>query len=168
MSKAFTRDENEGPEDLGLPERETLLPDGARNYLTAEGAERLRAELARLVGDERPPLLAALPDPDAKRQLAKLHERLSLIEQSLERAEIVDAPTDRDRVGFGSKVTVRESSGEEVEYRIVGVDETDFENGLISWTSPLAKALLQRRAGETVTLDTPGGVETLEILQIAN
>jgi transcription elongation factor GreB len=70
MSKAFTREENAGPEIPDLPPLVSPLPEGARNYMTATGAQRLRDELAQLVNEKRPPLATATDDPDAKRQVA--------------------------------------------------------------------------------------------------
>ncbi len=167
MSKAFTREENEGPAFDDLPERESTLPEGARNYLTAEGLAGLRAELARLIAEVRPPLLDAVDDADAKRQLAKTNERIFELERSLETAEVPSPSVDPSRISFGSTVRVREGNGDEVVYRIVGVDETDFDHGRISWTSPLSRALSQKRVGDIVTLATPGGPERLEILHVS-
>src|SRR5689334_13489521 len=114
MSKAFTRDENEGPEipDV-LPTPSSLAP-GAKNYITPGGAEKLRAELQRLVGGTRPELAEARDDPDAKRQLSRLDQRIRQLEESLRAAEIVEPPDDSpDVVRFGAFVTVRESDGSE-------------------------------------------------------
>ena len=69
MSKAFTREETDGPDIPELPPLASVLPAGAKNYITAKGAQSLRDELAHLVNRIRPPLAAATDDPDAKRQL---------------------------------------------------------------------------------------------------
>src|SRR2546423_15605640 len=90
MSKAFTRDENEGPDiPDGVP---TLSPlaAGPKNYITPQGAQKLRDELQRLVEVTRPELVDARDDPDAKRQLARVDQRISQLEESLHAAEIVD------------------------------------------------------------------------------
>src|SRR2546423_14446771 len=118
MSKAFTRDQNEGPDipDI-LPTASSLAP-GSKNYITPEGAEKLRAELQRLVEVTRPELVEARDDPDAKRQLARLDQRILQLEESLQAAEIVEPP--RDSLGgirFGAYVTVREPHGNETRYR---------------------------------------------------
>src|ERR1043165_2635157 len=168
MSKAFTRDENEGPEipDL-LPTASSLVP-GAKNYITPQGAQKLRDELQRLVEVTRPQLIDARDDPDAKRQLARLDQRVRQLEESLQSAEIVGPPGgSEDVVRFGACVTVRESNGEETTYRIVGVDETDAENNWVSWKSPIAKALLNRKRGERIRFKFPSGEETLEIKEVS-
>ncbi len=168
MSKAFTREENDGPDIPNLPPLASTLPEGARNYITAAGAEQLREELGQLVNDRRPSLVvAATDDPDAKRQLAALDQRIFQLEQSLQTAEVVSPPKgEHDTVRFGATVTVREASGEESIYRIVGVDETDFDRGWVSWQSPIARALLNARRGERVRFKFPSGEEDLEIVAV--
>jgi len=166
MSKAFTR-EDDLPEP-SIPRRPlSSLPSGAKNYLTPDGARRLRAELGRLVETERP-RVPALPDPaTAKEQLRVLDERIEHLTQSLGSAVIVDPPAGpENRVRFGATVTVRERSGEESRYRIVGVDEADADRGWVSWLSPIARALVNAQLGHRVTLKLPSGVEELEIISI--
>jgi len=166
MSKAFTRDENEGPEIPDLIPPPSILAPGAKNYITPEGAQKLRDELKRLVEIARPELAAVKDDSDAKRQLARLDQRIMQVEESLQSAEIVSPPDDRGVVRFGASVTVRASDKTETTYRIVGVDETDAENSWVSWMSPIAKALLNRRRGEQIRFKFPSGEETLEIINI--
>ncbi|HEX8077355.1 MAG TPA: GreA/GreB family elongation factor [Chthoniobacterales bacterium] len=167
MSKAFTRDENEGPDIPEVPPTASLLAPGAKNYITPEGARKLREELQRLVEVTRPGLVEARDDPDAKRQLARVDQRIMQLEESLHAAEIVEpASGPIDVVRLGTYVTVVESSGEETTYRIVGVDETDADNNWVSWMSPIARALLNRKRGEQVRFKFPSGEETLEIKEV--
>ena len=168
MSKAFTRDENEGPEVPDLPPTSSPLAPGAKNYITPQGAQKLRDELQRLVEVTRPQLVDARDDPDAKRQLARVDQRISQLEESLHAAEIVEPVNGpADIVRFGAYVTVREPDGNETRYRIVGVDETDLDNNWVSWMSPIAKALLNRKRGERIRFKFPSGEETLEIKEIS-
>jgi transcription elongation factor GreB len=167
VSKAFTRDENEGPDIPELVPTTSPLAPGAKNYITREGADKLRAELQRLVEVTRPELVDARDDPDAKRQLARLDQRILQLEESLQAAEIVDPPPNSsDVVRFGAYVTVREAGGTETCYRIVGVDETDLDNNWVSWMSPIAKALFNRKRGERIRFKFPSGEETLAIQEI--
>ena len=167
VSKAFTREENEGPDIPDLPARESALPFGSANYLTRSGADRLRDELARLVTEDRPRLVDASSDPDAKRQLARLDQRVAQLEQSLDGAQVISHPPgDADRVTFGATVSIRESSGDTVKYRIVGADETGFDESHISWMSPIARALMGARAGDVVHFETPAGDEQLAVTAI--
>jgi transcription elongation factor GreB len=168
MSKAFTREENEGPDLPDLPPTTSALPPGAKNYMTRAGADRLRAQLARLIERERPRLTQeAADDPDVKRRLGLIDQRIFQLEQSLQTAEVISPPTDPPgTVTFGSTVTVRGPDGEET-FRIVGVDETDHERGWVSWLSPVARALMNAKKGERVRFKYPCGEEDLEILGIS-
>ena len=169
MSKAFVResDSNDGEEVLRpLP----VLPTGARNYLTTEGAKRLQDELTQLLETDRPRFAADPTDPDNRRQLQVIDHRIRHLQQSLASAEIL-APgvrTHQDAARFGDTVTVREADGTTVKYRIVGVDEAGLEVHWISWQSPLAKALLAARRGEHVSFETPAGPTQLEVLDITS
>ncbi|NQU09980.1 GreA/GreB family elongation factor [bacterium] len=166
MSKAFTREQDDLPEQPVPRRPASALPPGATNYMTADGARRLRQELERLVGVERPRLAGAGGDSDAKRQLQALDERIHQLRESLVSAEVVnpaDGPVDEIRLG--ATVTIRDPDGEE-RYRIVGVDEADADRGWISWCSPLAKALLNARAGQRIRFRGPAGELDLEIVRV--
>jgi transcription elongation factor GreB len=166
MSKAFLRES-----DSELPPEPTpavsLLPLGAKNYITPTGAQRLRNELARLVDVDRPPLAANASDPENKRELLYLDQRIRRLRESLESAEIVEPPAEPDHVvRFGATVTVRESDGEVSRYRLVGVNEAEPEHGWISWSSPLAQALSNATQGDRVSFRAPGGPRELKILAV--
>lgn len=170
MSRAFTREDD--ARDAVVPRRVSPLPAGARNYLTASGAERLRAELVRLRDVERPRLLAATGEEggrgaDAKEELQRVEERLAYLQRSLASAEVVaPPPPPHDVVRLGARVTVREARGQETVYRIVGVDETDFEPEAVSWLAPISRALLNTRIGQKVPFKFPTGSTQLEIVSI--
>ena len=167
MSKAFTRDENEGPDIPDVILTPSVLAPGAKNYITPDGAEKLRAELQQLVEVTRPELAEARDDPDAKRQLARVDQRIRQLEESLLSAQVVEpAAEPRNVVRFGAWVTVRGSDGEETTYRIVGVDETDADNNWVSWMSPIARALLNRKRGEQIRFKFPSGEDRLEIKEV--
>jgi transcription elongation factor GreB len=167
MSKAFTREDDDAPDIPEFIPPASLLSPGAKNYITPEGAQKLREELQHLVEITRPSLAEAQDDPDAKRQLARLDQRIMQLEESLQSAEIVAPPSGpADVVRFGATVTVRESNGTETHYRIVGVDEMDLDRNWVSWMSPIAKALLNGRRGEHIRFKFPSGEETLEIIDI--
>lgn len=167
MSRAFVREADNAPE-LPLARQASALPLGAKNYLTAAGAARLREELRHHVELERPALVAASEDAEAKRKLLALDQRIQQLEESLRSAEIVPLPGAhaRDAVRFGATVTIRRSTGEEDVYRIVGVDEMDLERSWVSWASPIARALTNAHVGKRVRFKFPSGEENLEILKI--
>ena len=167
MSKAFTRESDDVP-DVSLPMRPSaLLPLGAKNYLTPGGVLRLRAELERLLGEERPRLAADPNDSDARRQLQLLDRRIHHVQHALQTATVTEPLAVADGVvHFGATVTVRDRLGMESSYRIVGVDETDLDQNWVSWLSPIAKALLNAKLGQRVRFKLPAGEEELEILRV--
>ena len=175
MSKAFTKESDDDGDDAAASRlRESSLPEGASNYITASGAARLRAELSELVTTARPAAqiaVAAIADiaatSEAKKRLAEIDRRIRDLTASLDSAEIVD-PSGQDaaRVLFGATVTVRDADDHELTYRIVGIDETDTRQGAVSWISPIARALLNQRVGDVVTFRFPKGEQELEILRI--
>src|SRR5206468_8339071 len=103
--------------------------------------------------------------------LREIDRRIRFLIKRLDAAEVVDPATPRDdetagQVFFGATVDVRNARGEPLTVSIVGVDEIDTARGYISWVSPMARALLKAREGETVVLRTPGGVEELEVVAV--
>lgn len=151
-------------------------------YLTAEGAEELRQELEELINVKRPALAALLKDAisqgdlsenadyiDAKEQQAFLEGRIMYLENLLHSAIIIDDDGDGplNKVQVGSEVSILGEGESEVEtYRIVGAAEADPRNGKISHESPMGAALLGKKVGETVSVDTPGGAWSVTIKSI--
>lgn len=167
MSKAFTR-EDDSPELPAPPRPVSVLPPGAKNYLTPRGAIRLRTELERLIELERPKFAAkAVEDEEAKRQLQPIDLRIQHLQHTLQTAVVTGPPATPDNVvRFGAIVSVRDRSGTGSTYQIVGVDETDLDENRVSWLSPIAKALLNSSLGQRVRFRLPGGDEELEIVSV--
>jgi transcription elongation factor GreB len=163
LSKAFTDEE---AADLPAVVRPRApLPNGVPNYVTAGGLAALRDELAAL-GAERTRAEAAANAKERGRALGALARRRAELEERIATAEVVAAPADgRDVVRFGARVGVLAADGGR-SYRIVGVDEADAASGAIAFTSPLARALLGKRRGDTVRLRAPRGDEELEIASV--
>jgi transcription elongation factor GreB len=179
MNKAFTKEtdqEEEEPEAAASP-----LPAGTKNYITPAGFKRLKDEALHLLDKERPELVKVIhwaasngdrsENADyiyGKRRLRQIDSRIRFLTKRLDNAVVVD-PAQReatDQVFFGATVTVSNAQGEEKTYSIVGIDETDLSRGRISWISPLAKALIKAREGDTVTVKTPGGDEKLDVVAV--
>ncbi len=149
-------------------------------YMTRKGAQAMRRELQHLWRVERPEVTAALTAAAAegdrsenaeyiyrKKQLAGIDRRIRYLSKRLEIVKVVDRPpADTARVFFGAWVTAEDDSGTRYRYRIVGADETDAERGWISVDSPVAKALLGKRAGDRVAVALPGGVQVFNISDI--
>jgi len=168
MSKAFTKEDDLG-ELPAVPRLVSPLAPGTKNYLTEDGFRALQRELGELKEIRRPPLVSvAQRDTEALSELLLLDQRIAYLEQSLRTAEVVSPDTGTaDRVRFGSTVKVRNQKGEETEYRIVGVDETDLDRNWVSWQSPIARALLNATLHQRVPFKFPSGQSELEIMSIA-
>jgi transcription elongation factor GreB len=167
MSKAFTREDDDAPEQPVAARPASALPPGAKNYLTPAGEQRLRAELDQVLITKH--TAASLPpeNNDTKRRLQSLDQRIAQLQNSLQSAVIVPPPAPpHDTVRFGATVKVRNRRGEESRYRIVGVDETDLDRDEVSWLSPIAKALLNAKLGQRVKFRFPAGEDELEIIRI--
>ncbi len=181
MNKAFVR-ESEGTDtddedDLRLPP----IPAGSKNYITPEGFGRLRAELKELIERERPKVVeivswaAANGDRSengdyiyGKRRLREIDRRIRFLTKRLDIAEVVDTSLQHgnDQIFFGATVRYADDAGREHTVTIVGIDETDPLGGKISWISPVARALRGAREGDSVSLPTPAGATTLEVLEV--
>ena len=171
MSKAFVR---ESEDDGEAPEVQPAPPP-AKNYISPAGYARLKQELKALVEVERPEVVRTVSwaakngdrsengdYPYGKKRLREIDRRVRFLIKRLEAAEVVDsAGRDSDQIFFGATVVLKDKT-----ITIVGIDETDSPRNHISWISPMAKALIKAREGDTVTLRTPGGVEELEILEV--
>lgn len=154
-----------------------------QQFLTAQGAAELRAELEELITVRRPRLAALLKEAisqgdlsenadytDAKEQQAFLEGRIRYLENLLRVATILDDREDGKTSGLaqpGLEVTVQMDGEPPETYRIVGAAEADPRSGKISNESPLGAALLGRRVGDTVRVQTPGGVVEFQIIKIA-
>jgi len=150
------------------------------NYMTPEGAKRLSAELDRLLRIERPQVVQQVADAAAqgdrsenaeyiygKRRLREIDRRVRFLTKRLESAEVVRPGTvGGDRVRFGANVTVEDEKGKRSRYCLVGPDESNPGKGLLSFQSPLGRALLNKRVGDTVTVNRPAGDVEVQILEI--
>lgn len=180
MSKAFTKETDAEADDEA--EAGPALPAGAKNYITPAGLQRLRDELAQLWNAERPKVVEivswAAGNGDrsengdylyGKRRLREIDRRVRFLRKRLEIAEPVDPnlQTNRAQVFFGATVTYIDEADMERTVRIVGVDEARQEHGEISWVSPVARALLKARVGDTVEVRTPQGRQSIEVIKIA-
>ncbi|MFY3329418.1 transcription elongation factor GreB [Achromobacter xylosoxidans] len=179
MNKAFVK-ESDNEDDDDLPQAQAL-PAGTKNYMTPEGYERLRGELTHLMNVERPSVVQvvswAASNGDrsengdylyGKKRLREIDRRMRFLTKRLDIAEVVDpaAQPNRDQVFFGATVLYSDKAGEDHTVTIVGVDEAEPLAGKISWISPVARALIKAREGDTVVLRTPGGIEELDILEV--
>jgi transcription elongation factor GreB len=184
MSKAFTKETDAADDDGlegGAPEGGAPLPSGLKNYMTPQGFAAMQDELKKLVREDRPKVVEtvawAAGNGDrsengdyiyGKQRLREIDRRIRYLTKRLESAEVVDPTrqTRRDQVFFGATVTYATEDGTENTITIVGVDEATSDAKRVSWVSPIARALLKAREGDTVDLNTPAGVETSEVVAI--
>ncbi|CUW37766.1 Transcription elongation factor GreB [Magnetospirillum sp. XM-1] len=178
MSKAFTK-ESDGDDEL--EDTPKGLPPGSKNYMRPQGFDALKAELAQLLKVERPKVVEvvswAAGNGDrsengdylyGKKRLREIDRRIRFLTKRIESAHVVDPEQQkkRDQVFFGATVTYANARDEEITITIVGIDEADLEQGLISWISPVARALLKAFEGDSVPVRTPSGIEMIEVVEI--
>ena len=162
MSRAFVKESDEEQASGELPERPL---SAAPNYVTAHGMEALRARLKDLQSEREQ--LAAAAEPMARQRLLEIKRDIRYFAAQIERATLVDLDgKPRDEVHFGARVTIRDEHGKDHSFHIVGDDEADVAAGSISWASPLAKALLGARVGDTVKWRRPAGASEVGIVAI--
>ena len=179
MNKAFVKESEDDDGDDDAPEAQ--LPAGTRNYMTKRGHVQIRTEFEHLVKVERPAIVQvvswAAGNGDrsengdyiyGKKRLREIDRRIRFLSKRLETAVIVDPTEQRnvEQVFFAATVTVCDAEGTEATYQIVGIDEANASQGMISWISPLARALLKAREGDTVRFDSHGGLRELDIVEV--
>jgi transcription elongation factor GreB len=179
MNKAFVKETDDDDDDLGLAL--PAIPAGAKNYITPAGHQRIKDELLHLIDVERPEVVRivswAAGNGDrsengdyiyGKRRLREIDRRIRFLTKRLDIAEVVDPSLHHghDQVFFGATVSYETHTGEKHVVTIVGIDEIDPLHGKISWISPVARALTKAHEGDSVMLQTPGGMEELSILGV--
>jgi transcription elongation factor GreA len=153
-----------------------------RNPMTLRGAEALRNELKRLKSEDRPRVIKAIAEARshgdlsenaeyhaAREQQGFIEGRIGEIEAKLSTAEIIDPSTvtNNGKVIFGATVKLEgQDDGKAISYQIVGEDEADIKSGRISITSPIARALVGKSAGDVVDVAAPGGTRSYEIVKV--
>jgi transcription elongation factor GreA len=149
--------------------------------MSEQGRAELEAELERLKTVERRRIAEEIRVArdfgdlkenaeyhEAKRAQGHLETRIARLDAQLRTAVVHDAPTQADVVAFGSRVRVRdETSGREADYTIVGPSESNVGSGALSASSPVARAMLGAREGETVSVEAPSGARKLTVLGIS-
>ena len=164
MSRAFVKESDDDLVAGDVPERP--LPAHA-NYVTPKGLELLQARVRELT--ERHEQLKRLSEEDseARQKLREIDRDLRYFRAQLERATVVDtAQQPREQVHFGATVKIEDEEGAAHEFSIVGDDEADVAAGKISWASPLARAMIGAKVGDTVVWHRPAGEAEVYIVDI--
>jgi transcription elongation factor GreB len=164
MSRGFVKEDDQ--EEVPMVPPRAHLPLGVTNYMTQAGMDELLAERQALM-DERENL--DIPS-EKERRIAVNHitAKLQLLNNRITEARIIDLKEQpRDEIRFGATVTLKTEGTEEIQnFQIVGVDEADISRGKISFLSPLARVLTNKKAGDKVVLKRPKGDLVLKILEI--
>jgi len=179
MNKAFVKESDDQDDDpeAGYPE----IPPGTKNYITPVGYQRLKDEMLHLIDVARPEVVRtvswAASNGDrsengdyiyGKRRLREIDKRIYFLTKRLDLVEVVDSRRSdaEDQVFFGSTVTYAGPDGIEHQVTIVGIDEVNLDLGHVSWISPIARALVKARVGDTVALHTPAGTVQTDIIDV--
>ncbi len=150
------------------------------NYITPAGLKKLRNELHELLHIERPKMVKTVAWAAAngdrsenadyqygKKRLREIDKRVHFLQTRLDNIEIIDPKTrSGSKISFGATITIEDETGKKSSYQIVGVDEIDTHMGKISWQSPMAKSLMGKNQGDTVTVIRPAGKIEVEIIEV--
>jgi transcription elongation GreA/GreB family factor len=164
MSRAFVKESDDDLAAGELPERP--LPEHV-NYVTPKGLELLQTRVRELTLRHETLKRQSEEDSEARQKLRETDRDLRYFNAQLDRATLVDtANQPRDRVHFGAIVKIEDKEGNEQEFSLVGDDEADVSSGRISWASPLARAMIGSKVGDTVVWRRPAGETEVYIVDI--
>jgi transcription elongation GreA/GreB family factor len=164
MSRAFVKESDDDHAAGELPERP--LPPHA-NYVTPRGLDLLQMRVRELSEQHERVKREAEEDSAARQKLREIDRDLRYFRSQLERATLVDTGSQpREEVHFGAIVKIHDDEGAEQEFAIVGDDEADVAAGRISWASPLARAMIGAKVGDTVTWRRPAGEAEVHIVAV--
>ena len=162
MSRGFVKEDDLEHAGTDVPERQ--LSQHA-NYVTVNGYAQLE-KLATELEQQRLSLSATKDEQQAQQKLAVINRDLRYVAARLENALVTRPDLNADQVLFGATVTVEDEDGASHTYEIVGEDEADIKANKVSWVSPLAKALIGHKVGESVVWTRPAGNAMLEIIAV--
>jgi transcription elongation factor GreB len=164
MSRGFVKEDDQ--EDVPIVPPRADLPAGLTNYVTQAGYDELLAEKEELISEREG--LDMANEKERRIAVNHINSKLQLLNARIASAHVIDLSAQpQDEVRFGATVTFRiNSEKKERKYQIVGVDEADVSKGKIAFTSPIAKALTNKKAGETAVLKLPKEERQFEIVAI--
>jgi transcription elongation factor GreB len=164
MSRAFVKESDDDRTAGELPERQT---SGHVNYVTPKGLEALHVRRRELTEAHERYKADAADDTAARQKVREIERDQRYLISQIDRAVVVDPGSQpHDEVHFGATVKILDADGKQLSFTIVGEDEADVASGRISWASPLARALIGSRVGDSVKWVRPAGEVDLEVLSI--
>ena len=165
MSRGFVKEDDQ--EEVPVVPQRAFLPDGVPNFVTLAGMDQLLAEKQMLINERDN--LTSINENEKRIAVNFINAKLQLLNDRIAEVRIIDPKGQpQDEIRFGASVSLKnEGSGKIQIFQIVGVDEADIAKGKISFISPLAKALINKKAGAKVTLMLDRGDIVFEIIDIA-
>jgi transcription elongation factor GreB len=164
MSRGFVKEGDQ--EEVPMLTPRAFLPAGVENFVTSVGMEELKAEREEILRERKQ--YEGVDNNDARVNNNYLTGKLRLLEERIHSARVLDYdPQRQNDVAFGATIKFKNLKNNQIaQYQIVGVDEANIMKGKISFLSPLSKVLMNKKAGETVSFNTPQGEMQMEILEI--
>ncbi|MBO6081050.1 MAG: GreA/GreB family elongation factor [Bacteroidales bacterium] len=164
MSRGFVKEGDQ--EEVPMLTPRAFLPAGVENFVTSTGMEELKAEREEILRERKQ--YEGVDNNDARVNNNYLTGKLRLLEERIHSARVLDYdPQRQNDVAFGATIKFKNLKNNQIaQYQIVGVDEANIMKGKISFLSPLSKVLKNKKAGETVSFNTPQGEMQMEILEI--
>lgn len=164
MSRGFVKEGDQ--EEVPMLTPRAFLPAGVENFVTSTGMEELKAEREEILRERKQ--YEGVDNNDARVNNNYLTGKLRLLEERIHSARVLDYdPQRQNDVAFGATIKFKNLKNNQIaQYQIVGVDEANIMKGKISFLSPLSKVLMNKKAGETVSFNTPQGEMQMEILEI--
>ncbi|HBH85242.1 MAG: transcription elongation factor GreA [Bacteroidetes bacterium GWE2_41_25] len=165
MSRGFVKEEDQ--EEVPMVPQRAYLPEGVTNFVTLTGMEQLLAEKEMLINEKDN--LASTNENEKRIALNHINAKLQLLNNRIAGARVVDLKEQsQNEIWFGAMVTLKNKVYGDIQiFQIVGVDEANIAKGKISFISPLAKAMINKKVGDKITLKRDSGDVVFEIMDIA-
>jgi transcription elongation factor GreB len=164
MSRGFVKEDDQ--EEVPMVPQRAYLPEGVANFVTRAGLDQLLVEKQQLIDEKEN--LGGTNENEKRIASNFINAKLQLLNDRIAAAKIVDLKEQpQDLIRFGAYVTLKtDISGKTQIFQITGVDEADISKGKISFISPLAKALINKKTGEKVTLKRPGEDTVFTVMEV--
>ena len=165
MSRGFVKEDDQ--EEIPIIPQRAYLPEGVTNFVTRVGMNQLLDEKQRLINEKND--LSSASENEKRIELNFINSKLQLLNNRIAEAKVVDLKEHpQNEIRFGALITLKTEASDDIQiFQIVGVDEADISKGKISFISPVAKSLTNKRIGDKVVLKRAGENIVFEITEIA-
>lgn len=164
MSRGFVKEDDQ--EEIPMAPQRAYLPDGVTNFVTPNGMNQLLAEREKIIGEKNE--LSSTSENEKRIALNYINAKLQLLDNRISEARVVNLNEQpKNEIRFGAEITLRKEASENTQtFQITGVDEVDISKGKVSFISPIARALINKKTGDKVTLKQSGKDIVFEIVKI--